>query len=109
MHGSAHAKRLPEGLVQVALSETWRTSEQSCYAWMTARFGNRPRTATGNYRYCRISLRGGAICRLIRFIRWFGTKQPNASRQRRLRDTALASTLGRQTAMKPTGGPVFIS
>src|ERR1039458_9480063 len=57
MHGSAHAKRLPEGLVQVALSETWRTSEQSCYAWMTARFGNRPRTATGNYRYCRIAPR----------------------------------------------------
>jgi hypothetical protein len=41
--------------VVVALSETWRTSEQSCYAWMTAHFGNRPRTATGNYRYCRIS------------------------------------------------------
>src|ERR1035438_4550122 len=34
---------------------TGRPSEQSCYAWITAHFGNRPRTATGNYRYCRIS------------------------------------------------------
>src|ERR1017187_8515720 len=45
--------------VVVGLSETWRTSEQACYAWMTAHFGNRPRTAPVNYRYCRISLRRG--------------------------------------------------
>src|ERR1039457_1534324 len=41
---------------------------------MTAHFGNRPRTATGNYRYCRITLRGGAICRLISAIRCFGDR-----------------------------------
>src|ERR1039457_4946790 len=31
----------------------------------------RRRVGGDGYRYCRISLRGGAICRLIRVIRWF--------------------------------------
>jgi hypothetical protein len=35
---------------------------------MVARYFGCP----NHYRYCRISLRGGAICRLIRVIRWFG-------------------------------------